>query len=171
MKTDPRRAANALPTKVEQSHFGTLPDGRAVRRYTLRNRTVEVELVEYGAIVTALRTPDDRGRIGDVVLGFDALEGYLDRSPYFGAVVGRYANRIAHGRFTLDGETYQLACNDGGNHLHGGVRGFDKVLWNGAPASDGGMPGVTFTHVSAEPTSWRRCPVVCKWRSRCSTPP
>lgn len=135
---------------MELSPFGTLPDGRPVRRFTLRHGGVELEAVEYGAIITSLRTPDHRGQLGDVVLGFDTLDGYLQRSPYFGAVVGRYANRIAKGRFTLDGVTYQLACNDGANHLHGGVKGFDKVLWQGAAIADGGAPGVEFTYVSAD---------------------
>ena len=109
-----------------------------------------MEAIEYGAIITRLLTPDHRGRAGDVVLGFDSLDGYLGDSPYFGAVVGRYANRIAAGRFTLDGETHQLARNDGANHLHGGVRGFDKVLWQGIPTSDDGLPGVTFSYESAD---------------------
>jgi len=116
----------------------------------VRSGGVEVELVEYGAIITALRTPDRLGKLGDVVLGFDTLDEYLDRSPYFGAVVGRFANRIAYGRFTLDDVSYRLACNDGENHLHGGIRGFDKALWHGRPISDDGMPGVAFTYVSAD---------------------
>ena len=135
---------------MEGSLFGTLPDGRPVRRFVLRNGDVEVEAIEYGAIITRLLVPDHRGERGDVVLGFDTLDGYLGESPYFGAVVGRYANRIANGRFTLDGMRYQLACNDGANHLHGGVRGFDKVLWRGTPASDDAMPGVSFTYESAD---------------------
>jgi aldose 1-epimerase len=135
---------------VEESLFGTLPDGRPVRRFILHNGGVEVEVIEYGAIITRLLTPDQHGEPGDVVLGFDTLEGYLAGSPYFGAVVGRYANRIAHGRFTLDGVTYRLASNDGANHLHGGVRGFDKVLWQGTPTSDDAMPGVTCAYESAD---------------------
>jgi aldose 1-epimerase len=135
---------------VEESLFGTLPDGRPVRRFVLRNGGLVVEAIEYGAIITRLVTPDHRGEPGDVVLGFDALQGYLTESPYFGAVAGRYANRIARGCFTLDGTSYQLACNDGANHLHGGVRGFDKVLWEGTPASDDAMPGVTFGYSSAD---------------------
>lgn len=111
---------------------------------------MEVDATEYGAIITRVLVPDQRGELGDVVLGFDTLEGYLASSPYFGAVVGRCANRIAHGRFALDGVTYQLACNDGANHLHGGVRGFDKVLWQGTPTSDEAMPGVTFAYESAD---------------------
>jgi aldose 1-epimerase len=135
---------------VEESLFGTLPDGRPVQRFILRNGVAEVELMEYGAIITRLLVPDRRGEPGDVVLGFDTLDGYLGDSPYFGAVIGRYANRIADGRFTLDGVSYQLAQNDGANHLHGGVRGFDKVLWRGTASSDDARPGVTFTYESAD---------------------
>ena len=136
--------------RKKESLFGTLPDGRPVRRFVLRNGGVEVEAIQYGAILTRIVTPDFRGEPGDVVLGFDTLDEYLAHSPYFGAAVGRYANRIANGRFTLDGATYQLTCNDGANHLHGGVRGFDKVLWSGASASDDAMPGVTFTCESGD---------------------
>ena len=132
------------------SPFGTLPDGRAVRRFTLQNGDVTMEVIELGAIITSLSTPDRRGQPDDIVLGFDSLEGYLGPSPYFGAVVGRFANRIAHGRFTLDGVTYPLARTDGENHLHGGARGFDKVLWSGQPVTEDGQPGVVFDYVSAD---------------------
>ena len=150
VKPDARSVASGRPPDVEESRFGTLPDGRPVRRFTLRNGRVELSVIEYGAIITALRTPDHEGQPGDVVLGFDALDEYLMDSPYFGAVVGRFANRIAGGRFTLDGTTYQLACNNGANHLHGGLRGFDKALWCGKPTADETMPGVTFTYASAD---------------------
>ena len=150
MKPDARNVASGRPPSVEQSRYGALADGRVVRGFALRNGGVELEAIEYGAIITSLRTPDHRGRLGDVVLGFDSLDGYLTESPYFGAVVGRFANRIADGRFTLDGTIYQLACNDGPNHLHGGIRGFDKVLWSGAATSDDGAPAVTFRYVSPD---------------------
>src|ERR1700716_2389452 len=117
---------------VIQSSFGTMPDGAPVDLFTLTNaHGVEARLITYGAIIVSLRAADRDGRLGDIVLGFDSLEGYLTRSRFFGAVVGRYANRIAGARFTLDGTTYQLAANSGRNHLHGGRRGFDKVLWAG----------------------------------------
>jgi aldose 1-epimerase len=116
--------------RIATSVFGVLPDGREVPAATLRNGTgLEVEVIAYGAILRAIRTPDRNASLGDIVLGFDDLDGYLGNSPYFGAVVGRYANRIAGGRFELDGVGYELARNNGPNHLHGGVRGFDKVLW------------------------------------------
>jgi aldose 1-epimerase len=104
----------------------------------------------YGATLTALRTPDRHGRFENIVLGFDALEPYLAGTPYFGATIGRYANRIAGARFELDGRQYKLAANDGRNHLHGGARGFDKVVWNARPFTDPEAAGVIFSHLSAD---------------------
>jgi aldose 1-epimerase len=134
---------------VTRAPFGTLPDGRAVELFTLTNaHGVEVRTMTYGGIITVIRTPDRNGHLDDVVLGFDSLAGYLRDSPYFGAIVGRYANRIAHGQFTLDGATYQLARNNGPNTLHGGVRGFDKVLWSGEPFRGDSGVGVTLRYAS-----------------------
>jgi aldose 1-epimerase len=111
--------------------FGRMPDGREVFEYTLVNaNNVEMRVINYGGIITALKTPDKNGVVEDVVLGYDSLAGYLNASPYFGAIVGRYGNRIANGKFTLDGEVYTLAQNNDGQHLHGGVKGFDKVFWD-----------------------------------------
>jgi aldose 1-epimerase len=113
-----------------QSPFGSLPDGREVHFFTLRNaRGSTLKFTNYGLIVTELHVPDRRGRLGNVVLGFDHLPRYLQGHPFFGAVAGRYANRIAGGQFALDGQTYRLATNNGPNHLHGGQVGFDKRLW------------------------------------------
>lgn len=148
VKQASRSVASGRPAAVTESQFGTLPDGRPVRSFTLGNGVVTMMVIEYGAIITSLVVPDREGRHGDVVLGHDTLEGYLEHSPYFGAVVGRFANRIARGRFTLDGVTYQLDCNDGLNHLHGGARGFDKVLWRGEATILEGQPGVSFSYVS-----------------------
>jgi aldose 1-epimerase len=129
--------------------FGVLPGGAAVEAYTLRNANgVEVRAMTYGATIISVRVPDRRGRIDDVVLGFDHLDDYLTRARFFGSIVGRYGNRIGHGRFALDGSTFQLATNNGANHLHGGVKGFDKVVWRGEPF-DGGS-GVRFSYVSAD---------------------
>jgi len=115
---------------VTRAAFGRTKDGAAVDSFTMTNANgMEVRIISYGATITSIRVPDRTGAMGDVVLGFDNLEGYLGTEPYFGAVVGRYGNRIAKGRFTLDGQTYQLATNNGPNHLHGGVKGFDKVVW------------------------------------------
>jgi len=122
-----------------------------VELFTFTNaRSVEVRAMTYGAIITALRTPDRAGRLDDVVLGFDSLAGYLGESPYFGAIVGRYANRIAEGRFALDGVSYQLARNNGPNSLHGGERGFDKVLWAAEPFEGDGSAGVRLRYTSPD---------------------
>ena len=115
---------------VVKRPFGRLPDGRSADLYTLSAGDVEVDATNYGCIITSIRMPDSAGVVGDVVHGFETLEGYLGKHPYFGAVVGRYANRIASARFSLDGAEYKLARNDGENGLHGGLRGFDKVLWD-----------------------------------------
>jgi len=138
---------------VTRAPFGRLPapDGRAVELFTLTNsHGIEVRAMTYGAIITAILTPDRNGRRADVTLGFDSLAGYLSGSPYFGAVVGRYANRIANGRFTLDGITYELARNNGPNSLHGGNRGFDKVLWSAEPFQNDSAVGVRFQYVSRD---------------------
>jgi aldose 1-epimerase len=143
-------AAAARPG-VTRAPFGRLPDGRAVELFTLTNgRGVEVRAMTYGAIITAVRTPDRAGRLDDVVLGFDSLAGYLGETPYFGAVVGRYANRIARGQFRLDGASYQLARNNGPNSLHGGERGFDKVLWTAAPFEGDSGVGVRLSYTSPD---------------------
>lgn len=111
--------------------FGTLEDGRTAHLYTLTNKQgTAVKITNYGGIITSLRVADKDGNPGDIVLGFDELDGYLQEGvPYFGALIGRFGNRIANAQFELDGDTYQLAANDGPNHLHGGEQGFDKVLW------------------------------------------
>ena len=107
-----------------------MPDGTPIAVVTLRNQNrMEVRTIPYGAIIVSISVPDRDGNFDDVVIGHDSLEGYLNRSRFFGAVVGRYGNRIAKGAFTLDGKTYQLAVNNGPNHLHGGTKGFDKVVW------------------------------------------
>lgn len=111
--------------------FGTMPDGTAVQIYTLRNtHGLEARILTYGGILQSLYVPDRTGKLGDVVLGYDNLQGYLDKTPYFGALIGRYGNRIGGAKFTLDGQTYTLATNNGPNSLHGGIKGFDKVVWS-----------------------------------------
>ena len=140
-----------MDAAVSRAPFGRLPDGREVELFTMRNaHGIEVRAMTYGAIITSIRTPDRTGQIADITLGFDSLDGYVAGSPYFGAIVGRYANRIADGRFTLDGVTYQLARNNGPNNLHGGVRGFDKVLWTAAPFERDDAVGVTFSYESPD---------------------
>src|SRR4051794_584900 len=126
-------------------------DGKDVFLYTLTNaHGMEVRAMSYGATIVSLRVPGRDGRSDDVVLGFDALDGYLAPEPYFGAIVGRYGNRIAGGRFTLDGTPYHLATNNGPNHLHGGIKGFDKQVWDAEPFDRDGRSGVVFAHVSPD---------------------
>lgn len=121
------RGVNAA---VRKQSFGKTKSGEAVELYTLESgRGVTAKVMTYGALLTELHVPDRQGRAADVVLGFDTLESYLAGHPFFGATVGRYANRIARGEFTLDGKTYTLAKNNGPNHLHGGLLGFDKKVW------------------------------------------
>jgi aldose 1-epimerase len=120
---------------ISSAPFGRTPSGVAVELYTLQNsHGMQARIATYGGIVTALTAPDRNGRYEDVVLGYDALQGYLDHSPYFGALIGRYGNRIANAKFALHGTTYTLAANDGPNSLHGGRVGFDKVVWKAARA-------------------------------------
>jgi galactose mutarotase-like enzyme/glycogen debranching enzyme len=144
-------ARQAAPPRVVQAPFGRLPDGTPVEGYTIRNtRGTSLHVMTYGAIITSLRTRDRQGRFDDIVLGFDSLAGYLKDSPYFGAIIGRYENRIAKGRFTLDGHTYQLPVNNGPNSLHGGTRGFDKVVWHATSFENDSAAGVVLTHVSPD---------------------
>ena len=139
-------AAFAMPTSRP---FGRLPDGREVHLYTLEvPGGWKATITDYGAILTSLQVPDKDGKLVDVVLGFDTLDGYAATHPYFGAICGRVANRIAAGRFDLDGKSHQLATNNGPNHLHGGLVGFDKKLWQGTPRTSEKGPAVDFTLVS-----------------------
>lgn len=128
-------------TKVSQASFGKTPDGVDVRLFTLTNdRGVEAKITNYGGIVVSLKVPDRNGGMADVVLGHDSLAGYIDNpGPYLGALIGRYGNRIGHAKFTLDGVQHRLAANNGENTLHGGLRGFDKVVWTPRELSDGGL--------------------------------
>jgi aldose 1-epimerase len=136
-------------SKVEKVAFGEA-GGAPVDLYVLTDSGGMIaKVMTYGATLTELDTPDRNGNLDDVVLGFDNLAGYLQKEPYFGAIVGRVGNRIAKGQFTLDGHAYQLATNDGPNHLHGGLKGFDKVVW-GAEVVHGDTPAVKFTYVSKD---------------------
>ena len=127
---------SACGSKSNSWPFGQTQTGEAVNLYTLTNgKGMEVTISNYGGIVTSLKTPDRTGTSADIVLGFDSLDGYLKPGPYFGAIIGRYGNRIAHGKFSLDGVEYTLAKNNGENTLHGGIRGFDKRVWTAASHS------------------------------------
>jgi aldose 1-epimerase len=143
-------AAAAPAQGVQVLPFGGT-DGRSVELYVLTGAGgLVAKVTTYGATLTELQVPDRAGRLGDVVLGFDSLGGYLGKEPFFGATVGRVGNRIANARFTLGGRTYRLAANDGPNHLHGGVRGFDKRVWDARVVSDGRGPAVEFTYMSRD---------------------
>ncbi|MBN1308311.1 MAG: galactose mutarotase [Chitinispirillaceae bacterium] len=132
--------------------FGTMPDGRKVDLFTLTNcNGVTVTITTYGAAVVSIIVPDKKGAMGDIVLGFDSLDGYLRReNPFFGSTIGRFANRIARGKFTLNGKEYALATNNGVNHLHGGITGFDKVLWRAENIERKDDAAVTMSYVSPD---------------------
>ena len=131
--------------------FGTTPDGKSAMLYTLRNAAgMEAKITNYGGIIVSLTAPDTHGKYDDVVLGYDSLAGYIRVTPYFGALIGRYGNRIGKGQFTLDGKAYQLTVNDGANHLHGGKTGFDKVVWDAKQVTTADGPGLVLTYVSKD---------------------
>jgi aldose 1-epimerase len=144
----PPSTTTVTPSNIVRAPFGALPDGTPVELFTLTNaHGVEVRAMTYGGIIVSLRVPDRDGKLDDVVLGYDTAASYAkNNSPYMGAIIGRYGNRIAQGRFRLEGATYKLATNNGPNHLHGGLKGFDKVVWRGEPLKD----GVAFTYTSRD---------------------
>jgi len=137
--------------QITREPFGNLPGGEAVDLYTLVNtRGAQARIINYGGILVSLRIPDDTGVLSEVVLGYSDLAGYLANTPYFGALVGRYANRIGDARFVLDNVEYRLAANDGAHHLHGGVRGFDKALWRAAASLGAAGPVLELRYVSPD---------------------
>ncbi len=143
-------AAGGQTPGVKRSEFGKMPDGQGVDLYTLTNRHgMQVAITNYGGRVVSWLAPDRHGEMADVVLGFDSLDGYLHDNPYFGAIVGRYANRIGKARFMLDGMEFRLAQNDGPNSLHGGRKGFDKVLWKARPLSTK-EPSIELSYLSPD---------------------
>jgi len=143
---------NTAKGTITKADFGKTADGTPVQIYTLRNsKGMEASIMTYGGIVTSLKTPDRNGKFGDVVLGYDNLDGYLKSTPYFGALIGRYGNRIAKGKFSLDGVEYTLATNNVPNHLHGGLKGFDKVVWTVDEAEVGEHgPKLALTYLSKD---------------------
>lgn len=144
-------AASAQAPRISKARFGTLEGGERIDRYTLRGAGgVRVGILTYGGIVQSVQAPDRRGRLANVALGFDNLEDYVTRNPYFGTITGRYANRIAKGRFTLEGQEYKLATNNGPNSLHGGERGFDKRVWAAEEVRRGRTVGLRLTYTSAD---------------------
>lgn len=133
-----------------KTSFGTV-DNKAVYLFTLHNiNGLTVKITNYGGIITSIKMPDKNGKSGDIVLGYDSLSSYIANSPYFGAIVGRYGNRIAKGHFTLDGKTYKLAVNNGNNSLHGGIKGFDKVVWDAEMLKDSTSAGLVLTYLSKD---------------------
>jgi aldose 1-epimerase len=131
--------------------YGQTADNKKVEEYTLTNRSgMEVKLLDYGGILTSIRVPDRYGTLANVSLGFDNLADYESKSPYFGSIIGRYGNRIAKGKFTLKGKDYSLVLNDGGNTLHGGLKGFDKVVWDAKEESRDGSQGIVLSRISAD---------------------
>ena len=136
---------------VTKTSFGKTSSGENIDLYTLRNvHGVEAKITNYGGIVISLKVPDRNGKFDDVVLGFNDFNSYLKNDPYFGALIGRYGNRIAKGRFTLNGVEYKLAVNNGENHLHGGIKGFDKVVWIGRETETKAGPAVVLTYLSKD---------------------
>jgi aldose 1-epimerase len=145
--------------QVSKQPFGKTSDGAAVDLYVLKSGALEAHIITYGGIVQALKVPDKNGKVADVALGFDSVDGYMHNAPFFGALIGRYGNRIAGGKFSLNGKTYQIPQNDGTNALHGGTKGFDKVVWKAkeiqhgveltyvSPDGDQGFPGTLTTVV------------------------
>jgi len=138
------------PMKITKEKFGKTGDGTPVDLFTLVNGNgMEAKITNYGAIVISLKVKDKDGNFGDVVLGYNTLEEYIQNNPYFGAIVGRWGNRIEKGKFTLDGVEYTLAINDGENHLHGGKKGFDKVVWD-AEMIEGSEPALKLSYLSKD---------------------
>lgn len=136
---------------ITRESFGVLPDSTQVYLFTLTNANgIQMKATNYGGIITTLLAPDRTGKPDDIVLGYDSLEGYLRDTPYFGAIIGRYGNRIANGRFLLDGQEYVLAPNNGQNSLHGGWQGFDKVVWDAHELRDSSSVGLRFHYLSKD---------------------
>ncbi|HEY0681443.1 MAG TPA: aldose epimerase family protein, partial [Steroidobacter sp.] len=136
---------------VSKAPFGTLPDGTAVDLFTMVNANgMEVRATNYGGIITALLVPDGSGKVSDITLGLKSFDDYLKNPPYFGAIIGRYGNRIGKGQFKIDDQTFNLPKNDGPNTLHGGVKGFDKVVWQAEPFEKEDSVGVIFTYTSKD---------------------
>jgi aldose 1-epimerase len=153
MTTPIGRGASAKPGSTTKSSFGKTPDGEQVDLYTLTNKNgMEAAISTYGGAVVSLEVPDRNGKLGDVVLGYDSIDGYGSDKSYFGAIVGRYANRIGHAQFTLDGKTYTLAKNNGENSLHGGIKGFNKAVWAAKeiPAKNGQALELTYVSKDGE---------------------
>lgn len=149
--TLPTRFLMEAQPKIQKHCFGKTAEGKSIDIYTLMNKNgVKVKIITYGARVVSLKVPDRSGKLEDVVLGYDDLKSYEQDAFYMGCIVGRFANRIANGRFTLGGATYKLAQNNNGNHLHGGIRGFDKVVWTATGEEVAGGVRLKLTYLSRD---------------------
>jgi aldose 1-epimerase len=136
---------------IKKESWGQTPDGKAVNLYTLKSSSgLEVKVTDFGGVITTVNAPDKAGNIENVVLGFDDLSGYLEKRSFFGAIIGRYGNRIDKGQFTLNDSTYQLSLNDGPNHLHGGTNGFDQKVWEATPVETAEGPALKLTYFSKD---------------------
>jgi aldose 1-epimerase len=142
---------NQIKMKITKESYGILPDSTEVNLFTMTNQHgIRMKVTNYGGIITSLEVPGRNGELADIVLGYDNLDGYLKMTPYFGAIVGRYGNRIAKGKFILDGKEYLLARNNGENHLHGGIKGFDKVVWDAQEFKDTSKVGLMLHYLSRD---------------------
>jgi len=167
---------------IDKQLFGTLPDGKEIYKYSLKNhRGMEVDIINFGAIVTSIRVPDANGNPGDVVLGFDSLEEYLGDHPYFGAMAGRVCNRVGNSRFELEGRIYHITPNEGNNHLHGGIKGFDKQVWTAysdktpdqvslklgyeSPDGEEGYPGTLLVEIEYSLNDQNELGITCRAKS------
>ena len=151
--TDSKTAATAVqgPMNIKSSYYATLPNGEVVNEYTLTSDAgLEVSIISYGGIITSLKAPDRNGKLADVVLGYDSIDGYLTDTNYFGALIGRYGNRIGKGQFTIDGVKYQLDTNNAENHLHGGHEGYDSKNWAVTPYEADGHVGLKMQLISPD---------------------
>jgi aldose 1-epimerase len=148
---EPTSSPKKIAMTIEKTPFGKTNDGQEVSLYTLSNGGgLTVKIMTYGALITSVETPDKNGKLANITLGFPTLAGYLQRHPYFGATIGRYGNRIANGKFKIGDYEYTLAVNNGPNHLHGGLKGFDAVVWNAEEIKKPGEVGVKFTRTSPD---------------------
>lgn len=146
-----QKSSKKMTAKITKESWGSLPDGTPVDLFTLTNNNgITAKITNYGGIVVSLMAPDRNGKFEDIVLGYETLDEYVKDNPYFGCIVGRYGNRIAKGQFELDGKTYTLAKNNGENHLHGGLKGFDKVVWEAVPDTSKGEASLNLTYVSPD---------------------
>src|SRR5678815_4398263 len=150
-KASVKSSSPSAAMTIAKTPFGKTEEGTEVSLYTCTNQNgLVMKVTTYGATVVSMETPDKSGKLGNIQLGFPTLEGYLQRHPYFGSTVGRYGNRIAKGKFKIDGKEFTLATNNGPNHLHGGLKGFDAVVWNAEEVKTADSVGVKFTYTSKD---------------------